>query len=355
MPHSGDSTDVLRRLEARRRELGSSVVVLGHHYQSDDVIRFADIVGDSLKLASAAARHSAARYIVLCGVHFMAESVDILTDESVAVVLPDPTAGCSMAEMATLAQVEEAWEFLARVCRPAPVPVAYVNSSADIKAFCGERGGACCTSGNAQAVLRWAARGGSTALFVPDQHLGRNAAHTLGVPATDMAVYDPRLAQGGLSRRVARRAKVVLWKGHCGVHQLFTPEQCDSARRADPQARIVVHPECRWEVARMADAVGSTEYIIRAVDGAPAGSRWAIGTETNLVARLARLHPEQAIRSLSPSPEQCTCPTMSRINPERLLLALDGLAGGHVANRVQVPAGIRWAALVALNRMLENT
>jgi len=344
--------ELVTRVEQHRRNLGKRLVILGHHYQQDDVIRFADFTGDSLKLSQIAAAQRDAEFVVFCGVHFMAESADILTDESVQVFLPDLSAGCSMADMAAYDQVEEAWEFLTAAARETIIPITYVNSAANIKAFCGLRDGACCTSSNASKVLTWALERGGKVLFLPDQHLGRNTAYALGFPLESMVVYDPAEPDGGLAPEQVAAARFILWKGHCSVHQLFTPAQCDALRRAEPDRSILVHPECSWEVVQRADLAGSTEFIIRTIAQAPPGSKWAIGTEVHLVGRLAKEHPDKDIRSLSPI--QCLCTTMYRISPQHLLWCLDGLVAGRPVNRITVPPAVRAGALAALNRMLEN-
>jgi len=343
---------IAARIEQRRREFGRRLVILGHHYQQDNVIRHADFTGDSLKLSQLAAQQKQAEYVVFCGVHFMAESADILTDDAVVVILPDLSAGCSMADMAELDQVEVAWDSLTSAADGRIIPITYVNSTAGIKAFVGEHGGACCTSSNARLILQWAFGEGEKVLFLPDQHLGRNTAYALGVPLDDMVVYDPAEPDGGLSPTQARDAKVLLWKGHCSVHQLFTAAQCDQIRRADPEVTILVHPECAWEVVQQADLSGSTEYIIKTVREAPAGSKWAIGTEIHLVSRLAKTCPNKTVRSLAPI--QCLCTTMYRINPGHLLWVLDELAAGRVVNRILVPPRVKTGALAALERMLAN-
>ena len=336
----------------RKRSLGSRLVILGHHYQRDEVIQFADFTGDSLKLSQIGAEQEEAEFIVFCGVHFMAESADILTDDRVRVILPDLGAGCSMADMADLDQLEEAWDFLAGECHADVIPITYVNSAASIKAFCGAHNGTCCTSGNAGTILKWALNRGDKVIFLPDQHLGRNTAYEMGVGLDEMVVYDPRQAHGGLTAKQVRDAKIILWKGHCSVHALFTPAQCDDIRRADSDYQILVHPECTWEVVQKADLSGSTEYIIEAVREAPAGSKWAVGTEVHLVNRLANQYPEQSIRSLAGI--QCLCTTMYRIDLKHLLWALDELAAGRVVNQIKVAPETKRLALIALERMLEN-
>ena len=347
------STDeIARRIRAHKERFGRRLVILGHHYQQDDVIRFADYTGDSLKLSQIAAQQTGAEYVVFCGVHFMAESADILTDDSVAVILPDLSAGCSMADMAAIEQVEEAWDFLAASTAETIIPITYVNSSAAVKAFCGGHGGVCCTSSNARMVLQWALKQGRKALFLPDQHLGRNTAYVLGIPLKSMVVYDPHEPDGGLTAGAVAAATVILWKGHCSVHQLFTPAQCDAVRAMDRQFRILVHPECDWSVVRKADLAGSTEYIIQTVADSPPGSKWAVGTEVHLVQRLARQHADKTIRSLANI--QCLCTTMYRISPPHLLWSLDRLAEGQVVNRIRVDPETKRLAVMALDRMLAN-
>ena len=336
----------------RKRTLGSRVVILGHHYQQHEVIQFADFTGDSLKLAQIGAEQKQADFIVFCGVHFMAESADILTDDSVRVILPDLSAGCSMADMADIDQLEDAWEFLTEVCGAKPVPITYVNSAANIKAFCGAHGGACCTSSNARAILEWAFRRGEKVIFLPDQHLGRNTAYAMGIPLDQMELYDPDAPSGGLTRARVEGAKVLLWKGHCSVHALFNTDHCAEIRKHDPGCKILVHPECAWEVVQQADLAGSTEFIIKTVREAPSGSRWAIGTEMHLVDRLAQQYPDKGVRSLAGI--QCLCTTMYRIDLRHLLWSLDELVAGRVVNQVVVDPETTELAIVALERMLAN-
>lgn len=339
---------------AHKQRLGRRLVILGHHYQQDRVIQFADFTGDSLKLAQIAAEQRHAQFVVFCGVHFMAESADILTDDQVAVILPDLSAGCSMADMAQIDDVEEAWEFLTQAAGDARiVPVTYVNSLASVKAFCGRHGGACCTSSNARLILQWALGEGEKVLFLPDQHLGRNTAYALGHPLESMVVFDPQQATGGLTAEQVRRARFFLWKGHCSVHQLFTPQHCQDIRRADGNMKILVHPECTWEVVQAADLAGSTEYIVRTIDQSPAGSRWAVGTENHLVHRLAQRHAgNKTVRSLAGI--QCLCTTMYRISPQHVLWSLDNLAEGKIVNQIKVDPDTKRQALIALERMLAN-
>ncbi len=344
--------EMAERIAQHKRAFGERLVILGHHYQQDEVIRFADFTGDSLKLSQIAARQTRAEFVVFCGVHFMAESADILTDEAVQVILPDLSAGCSMADMAAIEQLEEAWDFLTAATPEPIVPITYVNSAATIKAFCGEHGGACCTSSNARLILNWALRQGAKAIFLPDQHLGRNTAYALGIPLNEMVLYDPALGEGGLTAEQVRSARIILWKGHCSVHGLFTVKQCDEIRALDADYRILVHPECLWEVVQKADLAGSTEFIIKTVRDSPPGSKWAVGTEVHLVNRLAWQHPDKSVRSLAGI--QCLCTTMYRIDLKHLLWSLDELAAGRVGNRIVVPPEVRRGALVALGRMLEN-
>ncbi|MBL8990063.1 MAG: quinolinate synthase NadA [Phycisphaerae bacterium] len=374
--------DLARRIDARRRDLGRSLIILGHHDQADEVIRHADFTGDSLKLSQLAAREVAAhgaRFVVFCGVHFMAETADMLTPDDVSVVLPDLSAGCSMADMADYDETVLAWDLLTGALTDANwrgriIPVTYINSSAAIKAFVGARGGAVCTSSNARFVLEWALAGGQTprrkgehikVLFLPDQHLGRNTAAALDLDAArDTAVYDPRRTArgeplGGMTREQLVRSTVLLWAGHCSVHKLFRPEHCDQVRAADkdqPRAkrtRILVHPECCKEVVDKADLAGSTEFIIRAIEAAEPGSRWAVGTETHLVNRLARAAAARNVSVRMLSDCQCLCTTMYRIDPPHLCWALDQLAAGKVVNRITVHPKVREPALIALQRMLD--
>lgn len=344
--------ELASRIAARKREFGSRLVILGHHYQQDEVIRFADFTGDSLKLAQVGAQQTDAEFIVFCGVHFMAESADMLTPDRVKVILPDLSAGCSMADMAAIGQLETAWETIVERFGADIVPITYVNSAADIKAFCGGNGGACCTSSNASKVLEWAWEQGEKVLFLPDQHLGRNTAFAMGVPLDEMFVYDPHQLGGGLTRERLERAKVILWKGHCSVHGLFTAAQCDEVRAADPDVNVIVHPECTWEVVQKADLAGSTEFILKTIADAERGSSWAIGTEIHLVNRLAQQHPDKRIRSLSGI--QCLCTTMYRIDMRHLLWSLDELAAGRLTNQISVDPETRNLAVLALQRMLEN-
>ena len=339
------------RIAGAKAELGSHLVILGHHYQRDEVVKFADFRGDSLKLSQWAARRPEAHYIVFCGVHFMAESADILSAEHQIVILPDMNAGCSMADMADLEQVESCWEELNRVTGAKIVPVTYINSTAAIKAFVGRNGGAVCTSSNACKLMEWALGRGEKALFLPDEHLGRNTAYRMGIPLDQMAVWNPWKEAGGLSEAEMRKARIFLWKGHCSVHLRFSPQHVERARQAHPGIRVIAHPECSWEVCQMADEVGSTEYIVKRVVESPPGSQWAVGTEIHLVKRLAAEHPDRRIISLDDC--VCMCSTMYRISPQHLCWTLESLVEGEVVNQVTVdPETKRWAR-VALERMLE--
>ena len=343
---------IRRRTHDARRRLGRRVVVLGHHYQRDSVIEFADFRGDSLKLSQLAAAQSEALTIVFCGVHFMAESADVLRQDHQTVILPDLKAGCSMADMAADADVEEAWELLTAAHGDVFTPVTYMNSTASLKAFCGARGGVVCTSSNARQVLEWAWARRRKVFFFPDQHLGRNTAYAMGVPLEQMAEWDWRASdpRAANARAFDPNVRLVLWKGFCSVHTKFTAAQVAEARAADSAVRVIVHPECPFEVVRAADLVGSTEFIISQVERAAAGTHWAIGTEIHLVHRLAEEHPEQRIQSLQKN--VCPCATMNRIDPAHLLWALENLAEGAVVNPVRVPEAIRRDARTALDRML---
>lgn len=350
--------DLVERARAAKAALGDQVFVLGHHYQRDEVIAFADVTGDSFKLAREAAARPDAPYVVFCGVHFMAESADILTSADQAVVLPDLAAGCSMADMAAIAQVEEAWEVLGDAGVAArTLPVTYMNSSAAIKAFTGRHGGTVCTSSNAHVALRWAfdqvggLDGDGKVLFLPDQHLGRNTAvQALGLSLDDCVVYDPRRESGGLTREQLERARMILWRGHCSVHGRFSAENVARVREAVPGVNVLVHPECKHEVAEAADLVGSTEFIINTLAAAEPGSAWAIGTELNLVRRLAAQHPDKSVHYLDST--VCFCSTMNRIDLPHLVWTLESLVAGRVVNRIVVDADDAHWARVGLDRML---
>ncbi|MBM0234728.1 quinolinate synthase NadA [Micromonospora sp. STR1_7] len=344
--------DLVARATAAKAKLGSKVFVLGHHYQRDEVIQFADVTGDSFKLAREAAARPDAEYIVFCGVHFMAESADILTTDSQRVILPDLAAGCSMADMAVLGQVEAAWDTLAELgIAGETVPVTYMNSSADIKGFVGRNGGVVCTSSNAKRALDWAFEQGSKVLFLPDQHLGRNTAVLeMGLSLDDCVLYDPHKPGGGLTPEQLRDAKMILWRGHCSVHGRFTLESVNDVRERVPGVNVLVHPECRHEVVTAADYLGSTEYIIKTIEAAPAGSAWALGTELNLVRRLALAHPDKQVMFLDKA--VCYCSTMNRIDLPHLVWALEELVAGRVVNQITVDSDTAHHARVALDQML---
>jgi len=345
-----DEADVLQRIARAKATLGSDVLILGHHYQRDEVIQFADLRGDSFKLSQMATQRPQAKYIVFCGVHVMAESADILNDDKI-VILPDLAAGCSMAEMAALEQVETAWDELGEwIDTNKLIPVTYINSTADLKAFVGKHGGAVCTSSNAGKVLRWAFEQGERVFFFPDQHLGRNTAKAMGIPLDRILLWDQTKPNGALTREEVERSKVLLWRGHCSVHQMFRPEDVEAFRRKVPGIKVLVHPECRMEVMDLADLKGSTEFIIDTIASAPAGSAWAIGTELHLVNRLKAEHPDKQIWFLSPM--ICMCSTMYRIDPAHLCRVLENLVQGRVINRIRVADDIKKWARVALDRML---
>jgi quinolinate synthase len=341
------------RIGAAREQLGASTILLGHHYQRDEVIRFADVTGDSYKLSKIAAS-TESQFVVFCGVHFMAESADILGHDGQQVILPDLNAGCSMADMAEIGQVEDCWDSLmAAGLHGAVMPLTYMNSAAAIKAFCGERGGLVCTSSNARAAFEWAFSRGEKILFLPDQHLGRNTAHAMGIPLSEMVVWDPYQINGGLTPARLLAAKIILWKGHCSVHQRFLPGHVDTVRAKYPGIRVVVHPECRWEVCQKADAVGSTEQIMRFVEQSPEGSTIAIGTEIHLVNRLARRYEADGKKIITLDDTGCLCTTMFRISPQHLAWALENLVDGRVVNQIKVRESVKYWARVALDRMLE--
>jgi quinolinate synthase len=346
------------RIAAARAKLGSTTVLLGHHYQRDEVIRFADFTGDSYKLSKIAAETDA-KYIVFCGVHFMAESADVLGRDGQQVILPDLNAGCSMADMAEISQVEVCWDALELLGLDGEtIPLTYMNSTAAIKAFCGEHGGLVCTSSNARAAFEWAFARGKRILFLPDQHLGRNTGFSMGIPMDRMAVWDQWAVQlgtnyGGQAKGNLAASRVILWKGHCAVHQRFLPGHVDAVRAKYPGIQVIVHPECRWEVCQKADALGSTERLIALVEEAPAGQMFAIGTEIHLVNRLARRFGPEGKKIITLDDTGCLCTTMFRITPHHLAWALENLVEGRVVNRIQVKAGVKHWAKVALDRMLE--
>jgi quinolinate synthase len=343
--------EMARRIAVARASLGDRLVILGHHYQRDEVIAFADYTGDSFRLARQIANRPRADFIVFCGVHFMAESADVLCLPHQQVILPDLAAGCSMADMVEPDQLETCWEELAQMGIDGVVPVTYINSAAAIKAFVGERGGTVCTSSNARAALEWAFARGKKALFLPDQHLGRNTAFKMGIPLDRMAVWDPFEVFGGVQPDEIERASMILWKGHCSVHTRFTVPQIEALRRQHPGIRVIVHPEVPWEVVQAADDSGSTEYIIKVVSASPVGSVWAVGTEVHLVNRLAReLAPDRTVLSLDRF--GCLCSTMFRVSPNHLLWILEELVEGRVHNRIEVPEAQKHWTRVALDRML---
>ena len=347
-----DAETIRERTWAAKRTLGRRAVILGHHYQRESIIEFADFRGDSFKLSQLAAAQSAASYIIFCGVHFMAESADVLAQPHQTVILPDLKAGCSMADMASLDDVEDAWDQLLAEWGDTFTPITYMNSSAALKAFCGARGGVVCTSSNARAALEWAWARKPRVLFFPDQHLGRNTAFTMGVPLEQMAEWiwrAPKPRQVN-ARAFAPETKLVLWRGFCSVHTKFDFRQVQEVRAEDAAVKVLVHPECPFDVVQNADLVGSTEFIIDQVRAAKPGTSWAIGTEIHLVHRLALEHPEQRIRSLQKN--VCPCATMNRIDPAHLLWALENLAAGHIVNPVRVPDGVKRDARLALDRML---
>jgi len=349
-----DDAVMAARIAAAKATLGDRLVVLGHHYQRDEVIRFADVTGDSLKLAQYAQARQTAEFVVFCGVHFMAESADVLGGPHQKVILPDLAAGCSMADMAAIDQLEICWEELRQLGATSVIPITYINSAAAIKAFCGEHDGSVCTSSNAAQVMAWAWDRGEKVLMLPDQHLGRNTAFRMGVPLDEMVVWDPQQPYGGVSREALERARLILWAGHCSVHTRFSPAQIAAFRLAHPQGRVIVHPEVTFETMQAADECGSTEFIIRTVSSSPPGSVWAVGTEVHLVsrlaARLAATHTVVTLDSLG-----CLCSTMFRVSPNHLLWILESLVAGDVPNRIIVPEPTQHWARVALDRMLATT
>jgi quinolinate synthase len=351
LPAASDPKLVERAIAARAK-LGDQAMILGHHYQRDEVIDFADIRGDSFKLAQAAANNSGAKYIFFCGVHFMAESADILTTPAQQVILPDLSAGCSMADMASAVQVNDCWAQLEKLnLSNKTIPITYMNSSAAIKAFTGKNGGAVCTSSNAERAMKWAFEKGEKILFLPDQHLGRNTAVLkLGLSLSDCVIWNPWKNNGGLTEDQIRKAKVILWRGHCSVHGRFSVDNINDARTKLPDVKILVHPECQHEVVSAADVVGSTEMIIQTIEKAPAGSSWAIGTELNLVQRLANENPDKNVIFLDKT--ICYCSTMNRIDLPHLVWAMESLVNGKVVNQISVSPEIAKHAKVALERML---
>jgi quinolinate synthase len=351
VPDASDP-ELVSRARIARAALGDRAIILGHHYQRDEVINFADITGDSFKLAQAAQQQEKAEFVIFCGVHFMAESADILTSDKQQVILPDLAAGCSMADMATASQVDACWKTLSDLgIASQTIPVTYMNSSAAIKSFTGENGGTICTSSNAKAAMEWAFTQGSKILFLPDQHLGRNTAvQSLGLSLEDCVLWNPWKEMGGLTAAELENAKVILWRGHCSVHGRFSKDSIDDVRSRIPEVKILVHPECTHEVVTNADVVGSTEFIIRTIENAPSGSAWAIGTEFNLVSRLAKAHPDKNIVYLDKT--LCYCSTMNRIDLPHLVWVMESLVAGHVVNQIKVDPRVKQFSQLALERML---
>ena len=346
--------DCDRRIEAAKAALGDRVVILGHHYQRDEVFKHADFSGDSLKLSRQAAA-SNAEYIVFCGVHFMAEVADIISRPEQISILPDLSAGCSMADMADLEQVERAWRELDSVldADESITPVTYINSAANLKSFCGRHGGIVCTSTNAQKILDWSFERREKVLFFPDQHLGRNTGYKMGIPLEEMVVWDYDLPMGGLTAEQIRAAKMILWKGFCSVHQMFKPEQIENFRREYPEGKVISHPEASFEVCQLSDYVGSTEYIIKTITDAPPNTQWLVGTELNLVNRLHETLAAEGKTVQFMSPMVCMCSTMFRIDPQHLAWVLENLVEGNVVNQISVPDDVAANARIALQRMLE--
>lgn len=349
-----DEDEIQQRIVAAKNELGDRLIILGHHYQREETFVHADVSGDSLKLSRSAA-NSKAEYIVFCGVHFMAEVADIVSRPEQISILPDLAAGCSMADMANLANVERAWRELSEVLEPDEqiTPVTYINSAADLKAFCGSHGGIVCTSTNARHVLDWSFNQREKVLFFPDQHLGRNTAFSMGIPLDEMVVWDYEQPMGGLTSEQIKNAKMILWKGYCSVHQLFTPEYIDQFKEQHPETKVIAHPECSFEVCQKSDYVGSTEYIINTIRDSERGTRWLVGTELNLVNRLHEQfkHENKSVHFMSGT--VCMCSTMFRIGPSSLLWILENLLEGNVVNQITVSPDEKEHALLALNRMLE--
>ncbi len=339
------------RIELAKEKLGKSLVILGHHYQRDEIIQHADYIGDSYKLAKIASENKDAKYIVFCGVHFMAESASILAREGQVVILPDLEAGCTLADMAKIEQVEECWDYLSTVFEDKVIPITYINSSAEIKAFCGKNGGTICTSSNAEAIFRWAFKEGQRILFFPDEHLGRNIAYfKLNLPLESMFVWDPNKYPDNIDKKQLEDKNIILWKGFCCVHMQFNKEQIYNMRNNYPNIKIIVHPECKFEVVELTDYFGSTEFIIKKVSESAEGSQWAVGTEINLVRRLSKNNPQKFVRSLSNY--QRLCATMFRINPQLLLWVLENILVGNIVNQITVKAEIKENSLIALNKML---
>jgi quinolinate synthase len=345
------------RIAAARQQLGPDAVILGHHYQRDEVIRFSDHRGDSYRLSQKASQ-ARGKYIVFCGVHFMAESADMLSRPGQITILPDLNAGCSMADMAEITQVEDCWEQLvaAGITSDAGegiTPITYMNSTAAIKAFCGERSGVVCTSSNAAGAFNWAFAKTPKVLFLPDQHLGRNTTYSIGIPLSEMVVWDPYMINGGLTPERLRAARVILWKGHCSVHQRFLPEHVDNVRAKYPGIQVIVHPECRWEVCQKADGIGSTDKLIKIIREAPPGTSFAVGTEIHLVNRMGKEFAAQGKKVITLDDSGCLCTTMFRISPQHLCWVLENLVEGNVVNQIKVKDDVKHWARVALDRMLE--
>jgi len=349
--NSDVSNEVLKKIEELKEKTGDQILILGHHYQQDLVIRFADKTGDSYELAKYASKEKNKKYILFCGVHFMAETADILTEDDQIVILPDLAAGCSMADMATLDDVEVMFDNVSSVSDKKLIPITYVNSSADIKAFVGKNGGLVCTSSNAQKAIEWAFERGDRLMFLPDQHLGRNTAYKMGIPLEEMLLVDPKEPESVTGASNLPDKKVFLWKGHCSVHMNFRAEYIDMMKEKYPDVIVIVHPECRFDVVQKADIAGSTSFIIKTIANAQPGSRWAVGTEHHLVNRLQGLFPDKIITTLAPF--TCQCATMSRISPENLLKSLTAIFNGEVINRIQVEPDTKKYAKIALERMLE--
>ncbi|MBG07713.1 MAG: quinolinate synthase [Halobacteriovoraceae bacterium] len=341
--------EVLEEITSLKQELGNDVVVLGHHYQQDDIIQFADYKGDSLALAKEAAKLSSP-YVIFCGVHFMAETADMLTKDNQKVILPDLNAGCSMADMANSDQIDAAWERLSSATEEKIIPVTYINCSAELKAFVGKHEGSICTSSNAQKIITWALNQGDKLLFFPDQHLGRNTCFDMGIPLEKMVIYDPTKPNGGLTNEQIKEAKIILWHGFCSVHQGFTTSQIKNVKKDCPETIVIVHPECRFDVVQEADLNGSTAYIIETIKKAPEGSKFAVGTEINLVNRLANKYTNKKIFSLSPY--QCLCTTMYRVRPRWLLASFKAIKAGTPINVIQVGEDTKRDSLLALDRMM---
>lgn len=349
-PQDLTDDEVMQELSVLKKELADKVVVLGHHYQQDDVISLADYTGDSLKLAKDAAKLDK-EFIIFCGVHFMAETADMLTQNNQKVILPDLNAGCSMADMANRVEIDKCWSYLTQNTNEKIIPITYINCDALLKDFVGAHDGSICTSSNAKKIITWALSKGEKLLFFPDQHLGRNTCYELGITKEQMVVYNPNMLNGGLSAEQIKNAKVILWYGYCSVHQGFSAEQVKQIKKDSPETTVIVHPECNFEVVQASDKNGSTAYIIEQIENAPSGSKWAVGTEINLVNRLAARFPDKSIISLSPY--QCLCTTMYRVRPRWLLESFRSIKRNEPINVIQVPEDVKKNALKALDRMLK--